>query len=141
MSFLHISSQISCNSGEIYLFYCIFKRTISISVQFHPLISSPPSPLHLPPSNTANPHPGPVLDHYPCEDIDSQPIGPHEARPVSPNGGLRIQFIGTDGVIRSKVFKGLDRVQVRREVAKEKEGAKEEVGKEGEEEEGVKEGE
>ena len=58
------------------------------------------------------------MDHYPCEDLDRQPIGEHEARPVSPNGGLRIHFKGADGTVRTKFFKGLDKVEVLREVAK-----------------------
>lgn len=69
------------------------------------------------------------MDHYPCEVLDHQPISEHEARPVSPDGGLRIQFKGADGTIRTKVFKGLERVEVLREVVskdEEKEVKKEE---------------
>ncbi|CAF9919273.1 hypothetical protein IMSHALPRED_004572 [Imshaugia aleurites] len=61
-------------------------------------------------------NPGEVTDHYPCSNLDHAPIGEHNARPVSPNGGLRIQFKGADGTVRTKVFNGLEKVQVLREV-------------------------
>lgn len=70
------------------------------------------------------------MDHYPCEESDHQPIEENEARPVNTNGRLRIQFKGADGTICTKVFKGLDKVQVLREVAKVDDGeveAKKEV--------------
>ncbi|CAF9911030.1 MAG: hypothetical protein ALECFALPRED_007055 [Alectoria fallacina] len=80
-------------------------------------------------------NPGEVMDHYPCDALDYEPIGENEARPVNANGGLRIQFKGADGTIRAKVFKGLDKVRVLREVAKDDdddaEAAEEEVKKEG----------
>lgn len=63
-------------------------------------------------------YPGKVMDNYPCEELDDQPIEENEARPVNTNGRLRIQFKGADGTICTKVFKGLDKVQVLREVAK-----------------------
>lgn len=58
------------------------------------------------------------MNHYPCAYLDHQPISEYEAGPVSPDGGIRIIFKGADGTIRTKVFKGLDKVQVLREVAK-----------------------
>ena len=76
------------------------------------------------------------MDHYPCEPLDYEPIGENEARPVNTNGGLRIQFKGADGTIRAKVFKGLDKVRILREVAKDDDddqeaAEEEEVKKEG----------
>lgn len=75
-------------------------------------------------------NPGEVMDHYPCEDLDHEPIGENEARPVSPNGGLRIRFKGADGSTRTKVFKGLDKVRVLRQVAKDHDDGEKEVKKE-----------
>ena len=62
------------------------------------------------------------MDHYPCEDSDHEPIEDNKARPVNINGRLRIQFKGAEGTICTKVFKGLDKVQVLREVVKAADG-------------------
>ena len=57
------------------------------------------------------------MDHYPCDFPNYQPtVEDVDCMPVRPNGGLRIQFKGADGTIRSKIFKGLDKVEVLREV-------------------------
>ena len=42
-----------------------------------------------------------------------------DVRSVNLNGRLRIQFKGVDGTVRTRVFQGLDKVQVLREDAKE----------------------
>ena len=61
------------------------------------------------------------MAHHPCDIPDHQPTVQDEDddddnAPVSASGGLRIQFKGADGTIRTKVFRGLDKVEVLREV-------------------------
>ncbi len=59
------------------------------------------------------------MAHHPCDVPNHQPTVQDEDdddAPVSTSGGLRIQFKGADGTIRTKVFRGLDKVEVLREV-------------------------
>lgn len=99
------------------------RRSIFFPVHSNSTLSTPTfvvSAMIFPTKNTTDSYftspLGEVMDHYPCSDLDHQPIGESEARPVSPNGGLCIQFKGADGTTSTKVFKGLDKVQVQREV-------------------------
>ncbi len=60
------------------------------------------------------------MAHHPCDvpahQTTVQDEDDDDDAPVSASGGLRIQFKGADGTIRTKVFRGLDKVQVLREV-------------------------
>ena len=72
---------------------------------------------------------GQVTDRYPCEDLDHHQTGETVGSGnVNLNGGFRINFKAADGTLRTKVFKGLDKVQVLRGAAKnEAEEEKEQV--------------
>lgn len=66
--------------------------------------------------------PGEVMALYPCDIPNYQPtVEDEDSIPVSPNSGLRIQFKGADGTIRTKVFRELDKVEVLRGVVAAKE--------------------
>ncbi len=53
-----------------------------------------------------------MLSVYAIAIHDTQPPG---KRPIHPNDDLRIQWKGTDGTIRAKVFNGRDNVYVLRD--------------------------